>query len=802
MDESIDSSPPAGQTGLPTSENVPIGSSSPPPTAAAASAARRGQSAALSAVNSRIRRRNRLITSCLECRRRKLKCDKQQPCANCVKFARECVFLGSSLDPAAQLRLAEIKEKMGTLERTLEEDVARKGSGSALQAAAGRTLPAFEAADSGDELNAPEDEKDLEPTPMAVMDAAYYEDADDDLMDLGVQFGKMRITERIGGYVRPKFTEEVNELPCLQLKRALDFIPEEENPSGIEPSSSGDFLGPGHDYIAPASSFYFVAEPKRATLRHYLPSKVAADRLLKQYWLAVHPIAHTMHKPSFERQYASFWNQVSTGVEPPFSFQAVILAALLSAAISMPENEVLLEFGVAKQELVENFREGTETALARANFLRTTKLETLQAFVMYLIPLCRSEVSRAHSALTGTAIRLAECMGLHRDGSYYGLTPVEVHIRRLIWYHLCWLDIRTCEASGPRPQIRREDFDTEFPLNVDDDDLEASNPPTKDADRFTDMTLTRVRFECNEMHRMIWVERPRVYRKKTTLTSLLRKVQTFLAYGEKKFIPLIDESIPVQFMTLNVFRVLTRRMHIMVLHTFSSNPTRIIPERLRQIILGSGLGQLEHAITVETEPILKKWAWFAGALQQYHTALLLLGELYAYPDKPDSREERIWRCLEYVFELPREMTTIEKSRAIMAGIRERTEFYQSFRKMRAPRELEERFKNLRHNKGYSQSDAGSTSSSGQSPATAQRREVRKETMQLAPDLMSFNGVANGEALFAPPLGMNTRDGSDTSSSVMNPQGPSPNIAGDDMMLDIDWVSSACATLDTEFPLTA
>jgi hypothetical protein len=30
-------------------------------------------------------------------------------------------------------------------------------------------------------------------------------------------------------------------------------------------------------------------------------------------------------------------------------------------------------------------RLGTETALGRANFLRTTKIETLQSFVMYLV---------------------------------------------------------------------------------------------------------------------------------------------------------------------------------------------------------------------------------------------------------------------------------------------------------------------------------------------------------------------------------------------------------------------------------
>lgn len=64
--------------------------------------------------------------------------------------------------------------------------------------------------DSSDDAADPfDDEKDLEPTPLAVMDAAYYDDADDDLMDLGVRFGKFRVTERIGGFVRPKLLEEV-----------------------------------------------------------------------------------------------------------------------------------------------------------------------------------------------------------------------------------------------------------------------------------------------------------------------------------------------------------------------------------------------------------------------------------------------------------------------------------------------------------------------------------------------------------------------------------------------------------------
>lgn len=122
--------------------------------------------------------------------------------------------------------------------------------------------------------------------------------------------------------------------------------------------------------------------------------------------------------------------------------------------------------------------------------------------------MCRDEISRAHSALVGAAIRLAECMGFHRDPSEYGHPPVETHVRRLIWYQLCFLDIRTSEVQGPRVYIRREDYSTKFPLNLDDQDF--SNAKTNNADRWTDMTFSRIRFECQEMLRICFVDRIRL----------------------------------------------------------------------------------------------------------------------------------------------------------------------------------------------------------------------------------------------------------------------------------------------------
>ena len=67
-----------------------------------------------------------MITSCLECRRRKLKCDRLHPCSNCSKFKRDCLFLAPALDSASRMKLTELKEKMGSLERVLERDAAAR----------------------------------------------------------------------------------------------------------------------------------------------------------------------------------------------------------------------------------------------------------------------------------------------------------------------------------------------------------------------------------------------------------------------------------------------------------------------------------------------------------------------------------------------------------------------------------------------------------------------------------------------------------------------------------------------------
>ena len=98
------------------------------------------------------------------------------------------------------MKLTEIKEKMGSLERVLEQDVAKKKELPVRKRNSPRKpsvdLPGENDSSTDNEDAGPDDEKDLEPTPLAVMDAAFEDDTNDDIIDLGIKMGRLRYVDR------------------------------------------------------------------------------------------------------------------------------------------------------------------------------------------------------------------------------------------------------------------------------------------------------------------------------------------------------------------------------------------------------------------------------------------------------------------------------------------------------------------------------------------------------------------------------------------------------------------------------
>ena len=336
-----------------------------------------------------------------------------------------------------------------------------------------------------------------------------------------------------------------------------------------------------------------------------------------------------------------------------------------------------------------------------------------------------------------------------------------------------------------------------FQLNIDSVDLHASEKPPVSADRWTDTTFSLIRFEINEMMRTIWIDRPRIERRKISLTAVLSKIETFRTNMAAKYDHLMDDRIPLQKYAKIVKTLLLSRFHIMVLHRY--HPSVLMPDRLRKIMNASGTTLIEMAVTLETLPEVRNWAWYAGALQQYHTAFLLLLETHVYPNLKEA--DRIWACLDWIYECdPNEHRAI-KGRRLLSEVQRKTAVYHSMRGMRAPVVLEKYL----GQRTPQVADPQEPGDGRQLKFTSQSPNIPEQQVETLPrgassivkaplHDMVFAGVSNGESLWAMPNQQSPEASSDSNSVVGAPPVPGLGAGVDELMADIDWVCAEVWTV--------
>ncbi|TGZ80129.1 hypothetical protein EX30DRAFT_308084 [Ascodesmis nigricans] len=614
--------------------------------------------------NKQVRRRNRIINSCLECRKRKLRCTRGNPCEACARYQRNCVFLDGALDAVGLHKLTEIKNQVGNLEDLLASEVAVRARRPGSQGASTPTRPSALGGIGDGAKGIKEEEFPLSMT--AIPEVAYENDVDDELSDLGLQIGMLRINERIGGLYRSHLT--------LEFDRSL-----REESGGMSRFSPRPPASPYPIERTIPSANLFSWSTTLSNPLSQLPTQQEASLLYAQYWACVDPMAHILHKPTFELEYRKFWEDISQGTPIPPSTTALIYSVFFAAAVSLPQAVAHLQFNLPKQALLDKFRVMAEHALMKANFLRTARMETLQAFTIYLIPQCRNEISRSHSALVAALIRLAESMSLHRDDEQTGFqfTPLERQGRRSLWHMVCFLDLKTTEIHGPKPAIRQDEFDTKLPLNVDDASFESLEHEPAPVKGWTNMTFSLIRYECYEAHRFVFRERIRPTMSPAHIREVLERKSRHI---EEEYLQYLDESNPVQKCAKTVARLLLARLDPMVLQRYIKPDLSEAEPRLKNTLIQSGLEIMENAMLLETSEELAPWAWYAGAYQQYHCILFVITEVQRFPNSPYA--DRIWRIMDYVFGAAPNISREERAHDIVVFLKDKLD---QFINLRSPK---------------------------------------------------------------------------------------------------------------------
>ncbi|KAL6161849.1 hypothetical protein ACJBU6_00947 [Exserohilum turcicum] len=569
--------------------------------------------------------------SCVTCRRRKVKCDKNNPCSNCVRAKIECIFPGPGRAPRKSRKPsdAELLERLRRLEGVVislnaqveghEHDAADRDKQR--QSSAGLDNRLYHKTAAG-------------PTAQDGDHGAINDNVD----GLESRFGRLVIEKGRSRYINNSFWASLNN-EVEDLKTILIEPSEDEDDAHSPESINTSLHYPG---------FIFGFSSSSVDIQALHPPEHQARRLWDVFKDNVESLVKVLHVPSMEPTILSAFaniDKVAKGLE------TLLFAIYYGAVTSTPNEDCLQQWGEERSVLLSRYRFGLEQALARANFLYCDEMIILQAFAIFLVVLRRNDDARKIWTMMGLVVRMAQALGIHRDGTYFGLSPFETEMRRRLWWQVCILDARSSEDHGCDPTIAEALFDTKMPLNINDADINPDMtefPPERQG--FTDMTFCLLRFEITDMMRRITYAPTAVNKCNEHFAHLsIKEKEEWITEChqalEVKYLKDCDMTMPMCWVSATVARLIVSKVWLIIYHPHQrKDGGATLPQETRDKLFITSLESLEYGVLLETEARTMKWGWLFRTYVQWHAIAFLLSELCVRTK--GEAVERAWRALE------------------------------------------------------------------------------------------------------------------------------------------------------------
>lgn len=356
--------------------------------------------------------------SCQICARRKVKCDKAIPiCSTCRQGKVECLYVAPP--PRRRKRYVDddVEDKLAQYELILRQH---------------GLLPQNETG------SPPIKEKPLEP--------------------VSFRFNEPETsgTGRLVGEQRSRYMNS-------NLWQNIEDVEVQHNPEDEEDQV---VTGLGGGILSDPLTGAFLGSEQ--SLLHYHPTHSEAMILWKTHVENVEPLCKILHIPSTSKMVESVSQQPEVASKAE---QCLLFAIYHFAVYSMTEKACAEVFEETRATMLQTYHLATRQALVNARFLKTTDMTVLQALVLFLLSCRFSYDPDTYWILTGVAVRIAQRMGLHRDGEDMGLSPFDVQMRRRVFYQIIPLDGIASHMSGTGIGIMPDTWDTKQSLNINDDQI-------------------------------------------------------------------------------------------------------------------------------------------------------------------------------------------------------------------------------------------------------------------------------------------------------------------------------------------
>ena len=220
--------------------------------------------------------------------------------------------------------------------------------------------------------------------------------------------------------------------------------------------------------------------------KDYIPPRDVSDKLVSLYLRTCESHYRILHIPSFIAEYNDYWRDPSSATTA--STIKILLVMAIGTCFDQEEgNEDLRSMA---QQWVYSAQSWTAAPFEKSRL----NLPGIQ--IHCLLVLARQTNAVGGDLIwtaAGTLLRTAFQMGFHRDPKHFPKVPLFVaYMRRRIWATTLEMAIQTSLEAGMPPLIALDDFDTEPPANVDDEEIWPSMtalPRSKPNDVYTQTSI-------------------------------------------------------------------------------------------------------------------------------------------------------------------------------------------------------------------------------------------------------------------------------------------------------------------------
>lgn len=285
-------------------------------------------------------------------------------------------------------------------------------------------------------------------------------------------------------------------------------------------------------------------------------------------------------------------------------------------------------FGSSKSDLNFKYRLGLEHSLAKADFLNSPDIVLVQALIIFLCLARRHDSPRFVWMMTGIVIRMAQYLGLQRDGSVFKqLTPYEVEMRRRVWWCVCMLDLRASEDQGTELAITSGSFDTQIPLNINNEDISPDfEAMPVERTGLTDMSMGRCQAGLLDTMRQLMNlaakhDAASVQAKSHMLSQIYQQY-------EEGFLQYIPKAGNIEYWVgVTVAKLVMAKMTLIVfLPVLFTPPSDNLPDELRAKLVVSAIEVAEYNHALNAEQDCRKWRWIFQTYTHWHAIVYLMIE--------------------------------------------------------------------------------------------------------------------------------------------------------------------------------